>query len=333
MDSSDHITRTLTLSKSKPNLMIVSRGSASNLDYGTLDKASGRSMIKTFDITASGTYTFNNSGTIIGWGLRNDVGVVEHPNTSGIWAVENSADDVKRFGVDIHEDNPAEKLNFLGYINGTVHKNWGSNFGYPLCFASWDVQSLSSIQTNQYSDANFTVGRQFVMEPNSTYSDAFCETQRTSPRLVFEAHMAPLDIKFDSKGETAWISFHGSWDKTTPSGYKMSYVKFANGEPVEPLINSTSALIDILSNKNNSACPGSCFRPTGIAIDKQDRVFMASDASGEVWIVHKANSSSGATNGTTTSPAMSIYSYESRLKQTFAVLALVIGISMWHYIL
>lgn len=56
------------------------------------------------------------------------------------------------------------------------------------------------------------VGMQFAIgDPDPSANDTFCQNDRTAPRLVFEAHMAPLDIKFDTAGTTAWVTFHGSW--------------------------------------------------------------------------------------------------------------------------
>lgn len=38
-------------------------------------------------------------------------------------------------------------------------------------------------------------------------------------------------------------------------------------------------------NPNNGACPNGCFRPCGLAIDGEDRVFMSSDTTGEIFVV------------------------------------------------
>jgi hypothetical protein len=35
------------------------------------------------------------------------VGIAEHPVSGGIYSVENSADQITRMGVDVHQDNPA----------------------------------------------------------------------------------------------------------------------------------------------------------------------------------------------------------------------------------
>lgn len=38
---------------------------------------------------------YSRAGDVLGWGLRNSVGLGEDPSTGGIWSVENSADDSK----------------------------------------------------------------------------------------------------------------------------------------------------------------------------------------------------------------------------------------------
>ena len=96
--------------------------------------------------------------------------------------------------------------------------------------------------------------------------------------------MAPLDMKFDANGTQAWISFHGSWNRDDPVGYKVSVVEFAGGEPVDAS-NSTTAATDIMSNADNSVCPDNCFRPVGLAWDDSGRLFMSSDSTGEIYVI------------------------------------------------
>jgi hypothetical protein len=40
-----------------------------------------------------------------------------------------------------------------------------------------------------------------------------------------------------------------------------------------------------MSNNNMGSCPGSCFRPSGLAFDSKDRLFMTSDSSGEIFVL------------------------------------------------
>ena len=134
------------------------------------------------------------------WGLRNSVGVAEHPETGGLYSVENSADGITRDGVDVHENNPGEEMNFHGTLVDNTDTSQGSDYGYPECFAAWDPSALPN-------NSDLVIGDQFAL--NST-SDGIC-AERTAPRLTFQAHMAPLDIKFNSSGDQAWVTFHGSW--------------------------------------------------------------------------------------------------------------------------
>lgn len=239
---------------------------------------------------------------VLGWGARNEVGIAEHPNTGGIWGVENSADQITRDGVDVSNNNPGEELNFFGYLNGTPSANQGSNFGYPWCLSVWNKTELPN-------NGNLTIGEQFAFDQASTLdnqnrTDQYCSEQTTA-RLVFQAHMAPLDIKFNNSATEAWISFHGSWDRTDPVGYKLSVVSFgADGEPTEPST-STTAATDIVTNADNSQCPDNCFRPAGLAIDGQGRIFMSSDASGEIYLVTRDAASNGTTGASGTSSSAS----------------------------
>lgn len=206
MYNKDHTTRTILLSQKADGLLLVSRGSKSNVDADAEVLSSGNSQIKAFNlsnITDEG-YQFKADGLRLGWGLRNSVGVAEHPDTGGIYSVENSVDEMTRDGKDVHQDNPGEELNFHGYLNGTEYALQGSNYGYPNCFAAWMPDDLPE-------NANLTVGSQFAIgDQNDTINDTFC-SKRTPPRLTFQAHMAPLDIEFNNSGSEAWVTFHGSW--------------------------------------------------------------------------------------------------------------------------
>lgn len=184
----------------------MSRGSNANIDLETANISAGRSQIKAFDLNTltaeSNAFNYSTAGKLLGWGLRNSVGIAEEPLSGGVYSVENSADEIRRMGVDIHQNNPGEELNFHGFLNGST-ENQGGNYGYPYCFALWN-KSIPSI-------ANLMVGSQFSLEQNAVSNDTFCETERVAPRLTFQAHMAPLDIIFLPNGTEAFISFHGSW--------------------------------------------------------------------------------------------------------------------------
>ncbi len=87
-------------------------------------------------------------------------------------------------------------------------------------------------------------------------------------------------------------------------------IPFANGQPVDAP-DSTTATQDILSNPDLTACPGNCFRPVGVALDKLGRIYMTSDSTGELYVLQKAemtalgNPTSSGTLVTSTSTSSS----------------------------
>ncbi|KAI9814400.1 MAG: hypothetical protein M1827_003256 [Pycnora praestabilis] len=330
MSTNDHTTRTLLLSQKVNGTLLVSRGSTENIDPAAELLSSGHSQVKAFDlenITSAG-YDFDTDGMRLGWGLRNSVGVSEEPLTGGIYTVENSVDDFMRDGQDIHQNNPGEEMNFLGYLNGTEVAQQGENFGYPTCFAAWDPSGIPD-------NSNLTVGSPFsIGTQNSTVNDTICASSTVPPRLTFQAHMAPLDILFDSNGTEAWVTFHGSWDRTDPVGYKLSMIPFSDGSPVAAADNNT-ATIDILANANNSMCPDSCFRPVGLAWDSQGRLFMSSDATGEIYVIAKTNStsSSGGASSTGSAPAASTTKKSSAEQPLAQLLTLILTLAACLYVI
>ncbi|KAH6842914.1 hypothetical protein B0I37DRAFT_206524 [Chaetomium sp. MPI-CAGE-AT-0009] len=301
-----HVSRTLLLSKKQPDLLLVSRGSAENLDPLAADQSTGVSHIRAFNISNTTTstlqrpYSYPDDGLLVGWGLRNSVGVAEHPVTGAIWSVENSADEIHRLGEDIHEENPGEELNYHGLLNDTDSPNslLGRNYGYPTCFAVGNTANFPS-------QGELTIGSQFSLQNDATANDTDCAQRTVPPRLTFQAHTAPLDIAFlPGNGSRAFISFHGSWNRDHPAGYKLSYVAFATtttaagedgngndsneaGLPLEAA-DSANSIGDVLSAPDVSRCSerGACFRPVGLAFDAAaQRLFVSSDATGEIWVV------------------------------------------------
>lgn len=284
MTNSDHTTRTLLLSRSAPGMLVVTRGSTSNIDPLASDISTGHSQIKAFNITNLTTttppYQFQADGVLLGWGLRNEVGIAEEPTTGGIFGVENSVDEMMRDGEDIHLTNPAEELNFLGFLNDTASMDSSAapNFGYPECYTAWNTTTIPNFSGS--------VGDAFAIGPSS--GDQQC-SQRTPATLGFHPHMAPLDILFNPSGSAAWISFHGSWNSEPPVGYKVSVVAFADGMPT---VESTSleGAVDVFSNADVERCgEAECFRPVGLAWDAEGRLFVSSDATGEIYMISRVD--------------------------------------------
>jgi glucose/arabinose dehydrogenase len=88
-------------------------------------------MIKVFNLTSipgGDPVDYTRDGIVLGWGLRNSVGLAANPSDGGIWSVENSADQIQRGGYDIHKDDPGEELNYHGNLSDVGER--GPNYGY-----------------------------------------------------------------------------------------------------------------------------------------------------------------------------------------------------------
>ncbi|KAK4442894.1 soluble quino protein glucose/sorbosone dehydrogenase [Podospora aff. communis PSN243] len=295
MANDDLVTRTLLMSKKSPGTLVISRGSAEAKMAQAALLSSGLSQVRAFDLTnftaTSKAYNFNTDGVVLGWGLRNSVGIGEHPVTGGIYGVENSVDGVTRNGKDIHENNPGEELNYFGVL-GTDSIE-GKNYGYPHCFAVWDVAEIPE-------NDGLSVGDQFAIQENNTLTDETCAREYVPPRLTFPAHYAPLDIKFNERGDEAFVSFHGSFDKSDPVGYSVAVIPFdtRTGEPTGAH-DHHDVFQEIMTNPDHTKCPGNCFRPAGLAFDAAGRLWMTSDTTGEIYVLQKkAGTPSTTASGT-----------------------------------
>jgi glucose/arabinose dehydrogenase len=150
-------------------------------------------------------------------------------------------------------------------------------FGYPNCFTVWDTEPFSP---------SLTTGQQWTPSPNATFNDTTCNSNDAKARLAFQAHSAPLDIKFfyrssvscsNSSSPNSWgsfpcswngsalVSFHGSWDRTPPTGYKVVYIPWniENNEPVAASDSKTgyqNLLYTEQVEGGDNNCPNGCMR-------------------------------------------------------------------------
>jgi len=140
-------------------------------------------------------------GRIFARGLRNAVGMAFNPVTHDLWVSQNERDDIKP----AHEDLPPEEINI-------VHA--GGDYGWPYCYGN--------------------------RIPNPEYHDAARCASTIAPALEMQAHSAPLSLTFlndatqlpvDYRGD-AVVAFHGSWNRTTPTGAKIVRIRIQNNKPV-----------------------------------------------------------------------------------------------------
>jgi len=209
-----HETRTLTFNPDE-SVLYVQSGSGSNNDPDPTHAEIRRWNVSSLKSTASVDWS---TGEILASGMRNEVGLRFDP--SGVlWGVENGVDDVARSDWnigDIHNDNPCEEINKFD-----VSKP-GQFYGYPYCWSEGILPSPPGKGAGtQWLHSDFA--------NNKNYSDAWCQNTANvvPPAHCLPAHNAPLDIYFGSitnvsgYDQTAYITSHGSWDRTPPDGYRV----------------------------------------------------------------------------------------------------------------
>jgi len=129
-------------------------------------------------------------------GLRNAVGVTFRPGTAELWATNNGRDW-------LGDDLPPETVNL-------VHE--GDDFGWPRCHAARIV------------DPDFG-------------SPGACDGV-APPAVEMQAHSAPLGLTFYTgeqfppkyRGDL-FVAFHGSWNRSEPTGYKLVRIPFDGDVP------------------------------------------------------------------------------------------------------
>jgi glucose/arabinose dehydrogenase len=129
-------------------------------------------------------------------GLRNAVGITFRPGTDELWATNNGRDW-------LGDDLPPE----------TVYRvRPGDDAGWPYCHS----------------------GR--IADPDYGSPDA-CDGI-LAPAVEMQAHSAPLGLTFYTGQQfpqeyhgDLFVAFHGSWNRTVPTGYKVVRIPLRNGTP------------------------------------------------------------------------------------------------------
>lgn len=183
-----HFTRTLQFLPSDVNKVLVSVGSSCDVCN---ESDPNRAKVLIVDIKTGESKVFAS-------GLRNSVFMAMHPKTREIWATE--------MGRDFLGDNlPPDEINII---------KDGKNYGWPVCYGK-------NIHDTVF-DKNVYI-RNPCMEPFETPS-----------YVDIPAHSAPLGLAFVSEG-SGWpvdyennllVAYHGSWNRSVPSGYKIVRYKF-----------------------------------------------------------------------------------------------------------
>jgi glucose/arabinose dehydrogenase len=223
--------------------MVVSVGSSCNV---CLESDPRRAALVVYDGAGkSGEKVFAR-------GLRNAVGLALHPKTREIWASNNGRDW-------LGDDSPPETIHVV---------KQGDDAGWPRCHAGDIV------------DPDFGAERG-------------CEGV-AAPALKMQAHSAPLGLAFytgadrgspSSREDVAFpdeylgnlfVAFHGSWNRSVPTGYKVVRIGFdASGKPLPPADFATG-FVDEKENKVRG-------RPVGVITGPDGALYVSDDKGGFVY--------------------------------------------------
>lgn len=218
--------------------LYVGVGSNSNITENGLDVEYRRADILEVDVATG-------ASRIYAAGLRNPTGLQWEPQTGKLWAIANERDEI---GADLVPD----------YLTSVQD---GGFYGWPYSYYGQHVDTRVKPQ-----------------RPDLV-------AKAIKPDYAIGSHVAPLGLLITASNALpaqyhygAFISEHGSWDRSPLSGYEVAFVAFQNGKPVgkpEPLVSG-------FYSKDESQLYGA---PVGVVLDKDGALLVADDVGNAVWRV------------------------------------------------
>jgi glucose/arabinose dehydrogenase len=176
-------------------------------------------------------------------GLRNPVGLAWEPQTGALWTVVNERDG-------LGDETPPDYLTSV---------RDGGFYGWPYCY--WGQ----------------TVDDRVPQDPAAV-------AKAITPDYALGGHTASLGLCWLPAGtlpgfpDGMAIGQHGSWNRSTLSGYKVVFVPFAPGRPAGPPR-------DILTGFLASDERFSYGRPVGVTLGPDGSVLVADDVGDVIWRV------------------------------------------------
>jgi glucose/arabinose dehydrogenase len=220
--------------------LFVSVGSNSNVGERGMAAEVGRAAIWEYVIATGESRVFAS-------GLRNPNGMAWEPHSGALWTVVNERDEL---GSDLVPD----------YLTSVRD---GAFYGWPYSYFGQQVDARAPASpTGQ--------------RPQATVPDYALGPHTASLGLTWSAGTS-LPAPY---ADGMFIGQHGSWNRKPHSGYKVIFVPFAAGQPVD------GQPIDVLSGFLSD--DGRAFgRPVGVALDTRGALLVADDVGNVIWRVSK----------------------------------------------
>ncbi len=263
-----HVTRTLVFDSQ--GRLYVSVGSASNIDEDPV-LLQTRGQIRRFpipDALPAGGIAYT-AGEVVASGMRNEVGLYADAQDR-LWGVENGRDDLADGG-DIHNSNPAEKVNLIDSKGSTY-------YGYPSCYTEF-MRPGGGGPGTQWADP--------TLEAKDQKTNAWCRDPANvhPPAFALPAHWAPLGIiayqgnALPLDGDLI-VTSHGSWD-TDPLVGRLVARLHRTGDTItsmEPLVGERGS--------NNTLAQGHWnARPVDVREGPDGALYFSDDTGGRVFKV------------------------------------------------
>jgi glucose/arabinose dehydrogenase len=185
----------------------------------------------------------SGSNRIFASGLRNAVGLAWEPTTGMLWTVVNERDG-------LGDETPPDYLTSV---------RDGGFYGWPYCYWGQTVD-------------------------DRVPQDASMVAKAIKPDYALGGHTASLGLCWVPAGtlpgfpDGMAIGQHGSWNRSTLSGYKVVFVPFENGRPSGPAR-------DILSGFLAPDERESYGRPVGVTLGPDRSLLVADDVGDVIWRV------------------------------------------------
>jgi glucose/arabinose dehydrogenase len=220
--------------------LYVGVGSNSNVGENGMAMETDRAAILQVDVATGARRVFAS-------GLRNPVGLAWEPQGGALWTVVNERDEL----------GDALVPDYLTSVRE------GAFYGWPYSYYGDHV------------DARVQPPRPDLV------------ARAIAPDYALGAHVAALGLAFhDGAGWPvalqggAFIGEHGSWNRREPAGYRLVFVRFANGRPQGAPADVLTGFLDANGNARG--------RPVGVAVDARGGVLLADDVGNMVWRVAPA---------------------------------------------
>lgn len=129
----------------------------------------------------------------------------------------------------------------------------GKHYGWPYCYG------------------------QNITDPD--FGTAEICAAKEPPHIEMQAHSAPLGMRFDEGAKNLYVAFHGSWNRSVPTGYKVVRIADPIGEP---------EIADYVTGWRPEG-QSAWGRPVDVIFDNDGNMFISDDYAGVIYRLSRTN--------------------------------------------